>query len=668
MNYIIQAFKALEDIDDNAVVVKVKPRKTLKESVIKESADDYYVLSDGKNPKNSKVYANIEDIDKFIADLEANKGDSYHELLHYLKGEPKKVWSSSEGKIEESCVKEDTGYDHYGSFGMKKFNGPALIMYNGGPRQIEVICKARNNRYVWKNKAGTPDSEWHKFASYDDALKVQKQVGGEIRSWNEYFGIKDDDIEESCDLKEEPKFDLAPDYDSRKSFYGKAKVDVRPDGTQVLYSYGTPVCKIQDGKATLLKRGYLGWASSATTLRHVKEFLRQNGFEAGSINDLRKNYPVEQFNEEVVKEEIDKNWKDFFSGKVIDDFGDYAIIDDNGTYLLWAKHWNRPLSRLGRNNEYIPVEFKNEKEVRDYYNQHYASKNESLQENHNVDLNDKKEVEEAKKEIEDESPTDEAERIIDVDAETIDKLKDSYLGQVILVCKKCRTPMFKAPEDVKKDEESEDTYNIEDECPHCGAQDGFELGGQIGNFDKVPEESAQDGASEQEEQPKEDEVEIEVKEKEERKVTPIENEKNESLLSKVENLDDEKFNTLVTKYLKEVYENVDSFETKDGTIEGDTVIVEGTIKYVDEKTKDVKFIFEDVAQTKGNKYRLTGINEDLTKDKNAFSTIATIKDDALVFETFSYNYKINLNEEETLVRGRTSLKESKKKEETKVEE
>ena len=39
-----------------------------------------------------------------------------------------------------------------------------------------------------------------------------------------------------------------------------------------------------------------------------------------------------------------------------------------------------------------------------------------------------------------------------------------------------------------------------------------------------------------------------------------------------------------------------------------------------------------------------------------------------MFETFSYNYKINLNEEETLVRGRTSFKESKKKEERKVEE
>lgn len=32
--------------------------------------------------------------------------------------------------------------------------------------------------------------------------------------------------------------------DSHKSFYGKAKVRVLDDGSKVLYSYGTPVCKI----------------------------------------------------------------------------------------------------------------------------------------------------------------------------------------------------------------------------------------------------------------------------------------------------------------------------------------------------------------------------------------------------------------------------------------
>lgn len=39
--------------------------------------------------------------------------------------------------------------------------------------------------------------------------------------------------------------DLECRYDTRKSFYGKAKVDFQFDGAKiVLYSYGTRVCEI----------------------------------------------------------------------------------------------------------------------------------------------------------------------------------------------------------------------------------------------------------------------------------------------------------------------------------------------------------------------------------------------------------------------------------------
>lgn len=71
-------------------------------------------------------------------------------------------------------------------------------------------------------------------------------------------------------------YELKPQYDGRKSFYGKAVVE--DDGASItLYSYGTPVCTVDTV-------GDLGepmfclhdkWDYSATTLRHVKEFLRQ---------------------------------------------------------------------------------------------------------------------------------------------------------------------------------------------------------------------------------------------------------------------------------------------------------------------------------------------------------------------------------------------------------
>ncbi len=80
--------------------------------------------------------------------------------------------------------------------------------------------------------------------------------------------------------------ELSAQNDSRKSFYGKAHVVTDDDGTQILYSYDTPVVEIRDGKVKLLAQ----WDSSQTTLRHVKEFLKQNGFEATSKGQIAKTY------------------------------------------------------------------------------------------------------------------------------------------------------------------------------------------------------------------------------------------------------------------------------------------------------------------------------------------------------------------------------------------
>ena len=97
--------------------------------------------------------------------------------------------------------------------------------------------------------------------------------------------ISDDDINESKPIKESPSYDMRPQYDSRQSFYGKARVD--DDGGELtLYSYNTPVAKISGGKVQLLPK----WDLSQTTLRHVKEFLRQNGFEAVSLAQMRRDY------------------------------------------------------------------------------------------------------------------------------------------------------------------------------------------------------------------------------------------------------------------------------------------------------------------------------------------------------------------------------------------
>ena len=85
----------------------------------------------------------------------------------------------------------------------------------------------------------------------------------------------------------EEMYDLSPEYDARKSFYGKAKVKVG-DGKITLYSYNTPVCEI-DANTREVRLLDL-WDTSQTTLRHVREFLQQHGFQTGSKQQLARMY------------------------------------------------------------------------------------------------------------------------------------------------------------------------------------------------------------------------------------------------------------------------------------------------------------------------------------------------------------------------------------------
>ena len=64
-------------------------------------------------------------------------------------------------------------------------------------------------------------------------------------------------------------FELVPRYDTRKSFYGKARVVDYENGTIELQSYDTIVSRCVNGKVEELGK----W--SATTTRHQKEFRKQ---------------------------------------------------------------------------------------------------------------------------------------------------------------------------------------------------------------------------------------------------------------------------------------------------------------------------------------------------------------------------------------------------------
>ena len=77
--------------------------------------------------------------------------------------------------------------------------------------------------------------------------------------------------------------ELQPIFDTRKSFYKKAYI-IQENNKIVLLSYDTEVAEIQDGKAKIFD------TYSPTTLRHIKDFLYQNGFKIGTKKELMEWY------------------------------------------------------------------------------------------------------------------------------------------------------------------------------------------------------------------------------------------------------------------------------------------------------------------------------------------------------------------------------------------
>jgi len=94
-------------------------------------------------------------------------------------------------------------------------------------------------------------------------------------------------------------YDLDCRYDGAKSFYGKAKVEVH-DGEESLISYTTLVAKItmvhdddpENGPSEndLVRKAIVYGTYSPTTLRHIKEFLRQAGFKAETKSQIIEDY------------------------------------------------------------------------------------------------------------------------------------------------------------------------------------------------------------------------------------------------------------------------------------------------------------------------------------------------------------------------------------------
>lgn len=84
------------------------------------------------------------------------------------------------------------------------------------------------------------------------------------------------------------KIYLEPVIDKRKSFYKKAKILIDEKGNKFLQSYDSIIAEVVNGKVKINTDVYL-W-NSQTSLRHLKDFLYQLGYEIGTKKELEKMY------------------------------------------------------------------------------------------------------------------------------------------------------------------------------------------------------------------------------------------------------------------------------------------------------------------------------------------------------------------------------------------
>lgn len=82
--------------------------------------------------------------------------------------------------------------------------------------------------------------------------------------------------------------EMLPVYDSAKSFYKKAKIELWSDKIHLI-SYETKVATIQYNQKGYFAAEVFG-TYGATTLRHIKEFLKQHGFKAETKKQIEADY------------------------------------------------------------------------------------------------------------------------------------------------------------------------------------------------------------------------------------------------------------------------------------------------------------------------------------------------------------------------------------------
>ena len=147
--------------------------------------------------------------------------------------------------------------------------------------------------------------------------------------------------------------------------------------------------------------------------------------------------------------------------------------------------------------------------------------------------------------------------------------------------------------------------------------------------------------------PVEENVEEAPVEAPEEVVAPLDDEEKEEIDTmldepediEIDEFDEEQFDDLGESFLKKVYEDVDSYKTTSGIINGDKLMLEGIITFKSGKQGKTNFVFESHSITKTGKLKFIGENLQFAKNK-AFVLTGKADGKKLIAESLNYRYSI----------------------------
>lgn len=120
----------------------------------------------------------------------------------------------------------------------------------------------------------------------------------------------------------------------------------------------------------------------------------------------------------------------------------------------------------------------------------------------------------------------------------------------------------------------------------------------------------------------------------------IENNSSDEIDVPIDEFDEDTFDELGESFLKNTYENVESYKTESiKEQDGNKLVVEGLITFSSGKVKKTSFIFEAKDITKSGKVRFIGENCQLSRGKKSFTVAGKIQEGKFISESLNYNYR-----------------------------